>query len=494
MLALAIIRASTEKRAAGPRAKEDPKTPMLLSLLRTLKSRAGQSRPAAIPLETTPQAEGIAEPMAAPGTPDALEPARAFEAAGDRPAAIGFLRAKLVEQPEHFEALVLLGETLLRDERPAEAQSLLEHAVRLRPMSWPTLHTLGFALQAQQNLPAAIGVTRLALALHPQAQDTRFMLATQLLLSGAYREAFLHFRARDTAGTRAHYPWSEFMPRWEGEPLDGRHLLIWTDWGGLGDELVLARYISMVRKKYRPAGLLVICTRENRRLLGHIEGVDAAISEGGALRFDCHIPLADLPCIFATELATVPGQVPYLRADPADQARWAERLAHLPGLKIGLCWSSGFWNFGTDFDQARLIKSVPLALLAELGGIKGVSLVSLQKGNARAELSGSGLAVHDFDADLRDMADTAALAFNLDLVLTVDTSVAHLAGALAKPVLVLMPHASGTFWLLQTERSPWYPTARILRQAQPREWAPVAARAVAIVRACGMGGRIDLFP
>ena len=423
------------------------------------------------------------EPEAAPVAPPAAS--EALIAAGS-PAAIAQARARLAGQPDDFDALFDLGRQLAWNGQHAQAEPLLRRASSLRPAAQEVLHLLGFGLKALGRLEQALAVGRLAVAAEPGASHTRVLLAQQLFLTEQYREAFLHFRAR--AGINGTLPeWTGALPRWQGEPLEGLRLFVWLDWGGIGDELMFARYVPELLRAYRPAELHWNVLPQNRRLLAMVPGVSQVFSETATLAVDRHIPLLELPCMFGTELGTIPAAPVYLRSDAADRARWAVRLQPLPGLKVGLCWASGHWKNDPEFERDRLARSVPLELLTSLLKLPGISAISLQKGRDAAP---AGL--HDFTAELDDMAQTAALIDNLDLVVSVDTSVAHLAAALGKPVLLLAAHGIGLFWGPRA-RTPWYPSMRVLRQAAPGEWSAEIAQAAVLIGGWARRGRVELF-
>jgi hypothetical protein len=308
----------------------------------------------------------------------------------------------------------------------------------------------------------------------------RLILSSQLLLKGEYREGMILFRARNELSATPNLDWPRNLPRWEGEPLEGKRLLVWLDWGGLGDELQFARYLAPLVRDYRPDRLVLGCSREGQRLYAQIDGVSEANSALSGVEVDYQIAILDLAVVYRTTLDNMPPAQPYLRALPADIERMAQRVEGLRGRKIGLCWGSGFWGKTT-----RSEKAIPLQQLICLSSLPDTEWVSLQKGPARAEMPCPGLAIHDFDADLHDMADTAALIENLDLVISVDTAVAHLAGALGKPVLMLLKWDSGNFWLLDREDSPWYPSMRIVRQSSQGDWESVAQQVLEILRSPG---------
>jgi glycosyl transferase family 9 (putative heptosyltransferase) len=206
------------------------------------------------------------------------------------------------------------------------------------------------------------------------------------------------------------------------------------------------------------------------RLLSGLKGAERVIAHGDPLpAFDCYCPMMSLPRILGTTLAAIPADVPYLSADRTRIASWRNRLAGLSGLRIGLAWAG---NPNLDDDRQR---SIPLDRLAELAGVAGVAFVSLQKGETAMQTGSlrSGMVVHDWTDELDDFAETAALIENLDLVISVDTSTVHLAGALGKPVWLLNRFDTCWRWLLDRNDSPWYPTLRQFRQPQRDDWSSV---------------------
>ena len=437
-------------------------------------------------------------PIVAPPPPDPGPPAELLRAAapvfsaeellerqGEVAQAERRLRAAVAADADDAAAIEALGAFLLRQERFDEAQTLLDEALARLPDDGGLLMTRGHLAQLRLQVPEAIRYFRLSLAARPGHARTRYHLGTQLLLAGQMREAFMHMAVRlELPGHNAPY-WVKTLPQWRGEPLAGKRLLIEVDWGGLGDEVQFARFIEIVRRDYQPASLQVACSDGCRRLIEAIPGVDLAFTTAGAISADYHIGLMDIPTVYGIELETIPAPVRYLSALPGDVAYWARTLAagapaasKASPLKVGLCWAAGYWH-GRD---GRSAKSIPLPLFAALGTLPGMRFVSLQKGSGCDELPCAGVAIEDYSDELEDMADTAALIENLDLVLTVDTAVAHIAGALGKPVIMLLMRESGMFWLLEREDSPWYPSMRILSQARSREWQEVCGRAVELLR------------
>jgi len=414
---------------------------------------------------------------AAAGQADLNQASSAAEARGDLAAAEGLLRTWVAEQPDNVAALANLGGLLIRHERWAEAEQVLAPALQRFPAALPLLMNIGILYQGSMRLDQAINVFRLALAVDPGYAAARFQLATALFLRGEYREGFLLFRARQALGAGGAPSWLAQIPRWEGEPLQGKRLLVWLDWGGLGDEIQFARFLTLLKQAHPRALICLGCTPASQRLLAGLPAVDHTFSSSCELAIDYCVPLLDLPCMFGTSVNTIPSPGRYLAANEGDRQVWAGRLAGLAGRKVGLCWTSGFWG-----RSQRSPKSIPLALLAPLREVPGLKFFSLQKGPALGDIAGAGLPMHDYDAALGDLADTAALIENLDLVISVDTVVAHLAGALGKPVIMLLRAESGNFWLLDTERSPWYASMRIVRQSREHEWADVAQKTLQLVR------------
>jgi hypothetical protein len=221
-----------------------------------------------------------------------------------------------------------------------------------------------------------------------------------------------------------------------------------------------------------------------RRLAGTLAPGARVVGQGEPVaEHDEAVPLLHLPWAFGTTLQTIPGGVPYLAALPHEVARWRARLAALPGRKIGLAWAGDPRPENRAAHRVDRRRSLPLAALAPLGRVPGLSLVSLQKGPAGTQGVPPGMVLHDWTAELADFADTAALVEALDLVVSADTAPLHLAGALGRPVWLLNRYDSCWRWLRDREDSPWYPTLRIFRQQGPGEWGGVVERVTAALAA-----------
>jgi hypothetical protein len=260
------------------------------------------------------------------------------------------------------------------------------------------------------------------------------------------------------------------QPRWRGEDLQGRTLLL-TSEQGLGDTLQFCRYAALAAR--RGGKVVLEAPPELASLLASLEGVEV-VAEGDPLpAFDLHSSLMSLPLVMGTELATVPG-APYLRADPDKAAALRERLGAATRPRVGIVWASGR-RPGRPDKRADLRRDIPLRKLLEAAR-PDIEFVSLQKGAAaEAELKAAPGAVTDPTAQLHDFADTAALMETLDLVISVDTAPAHLAGALGRPAIALLRYDACWRWLIGRADSPWYPSMRLLRQSAPGDWDSVVA-------------------
>jgi hypothetical protein len=273
-------------------------------------------------------------------------------------------------------------------------------------------------------------------------------------------------------------------PRWQGEALGGRTILLDAE-QGFGDAIQFLRYAPLVAE--RGGRVVVRCAPELATLFASTEGVAAVVRRGEALpAFDAVCPLPSLPRVFGTTLENVPARVPYLVPDPGKAAHWRDRLAGIPGeCKVGLVWAS------QSSHRTAGAKSISLAALAPIGEVPGARFYSLQKGEAarEAQRPPAGMRITDLAGELRDFSDTAAVLAALDLVISVDTAVAHLAGAMARPTWTLLKFAPDWRWLLGREDCPWYPTMRLFRQAKRDDWqAPVAGLADALRRLAAPGG------
>jgi tetratricopeptide (TPR) repeat protein len=339
--------------------------------------------------------------------------------------AIATYRALLAADPTHIEAMVNLGDALRRQGRPGAALDCFAAALALDP-----------------DLPAA-----------------RWNAGLCHLLLGDFPRGWAGFAWRFKAGAVA--PQDSRLPEWTGEPLAGRWIVVQAE-QGLGDTIQFARYLT--RLKAVGAGeVALLCNKQLGRLLGRL--CPTISDDTPAPAWDCRVSLLDLPRLLGTDVATIDDAVPYIEVTPEQVAIWRRRLAPLPAPRVGLVWR------GRPDHKNDRNRSMPAAALATLTRLP-VGWVSLQQGATEAELEVLGPIRHLGDA-FGDLLDAAEAIAALDLVVTVDTALAHLAGALGKPVWLLLPLAPDWRWMVGRSDSPWYPTARLFRQPRIGDWDSV---------------------
>jgi|SRR5579859_717665 len=381
-------------------------------------------------------------------------------------------REALRLRPDYPEAHNNLGNVLSDLDRLTEAEASYREALRLLP-DCPEIHNnLGGALSDLGCTAEALACYETALAIRPDDVSAHFGRSRVLLLRGEYAEGWREFEWRWRGGTAEEIKLRGFAePQWQGENVAGKTLLLHAE-QGFGDTLQFCRYASLVGATAR---VILEVQPPLVRLCSTLAGVAQVVARGERLpAFDLHCPLMSLPLAVRTTLNTIPSGVPYLAADPELVAEWRERLAGLDGLRVGLVWA-GSLRLEPELSAIDRRRSITLAMMAPLGEASGVNFISLQKGAPAAQSANAtlGLALYDFTANLRDFADTAALIEALDLVISVDTSVAHLAGALGKPIWLLNRFDTCWRWLLDRDDSPWYPQLRQFRQPGPGDWNSV---------------------
>ncbi|CCE00589.1 tetratricopeptide repeat protein [Bradyrhizobium sp. STM 3809] len=408
--------------------------------------------------------------------------------AGQLDAALAACRHALALRPDYAPAHTNLG--IVHERRGEFDAAVAAHrrAVAADPGYARGHANLAVALRHAGDIDASLAASHQAVALAPDDAQTRYNHAHALLLTGDLAAGFAEHRwGRHCPELSASMPRFD-VPDWNGEPLDGRTLLLFAEYG-IGDALQFVRYIPRVRAM---GGNIVLQVQPAiASLLRGLDGV-AVVARGEPLPpFDLQLPLMNLPHIFGTTLETIPGDVPYLAADPIKVAAWRNVLGCRPGLKVGVVWAGNPRHKGDR--QRSLAASDVLARLVR----PGVQLYSLQKeprpDDAPALLD-LGTEVIDLAPLLADFAETAAAVTALDLVISVDTSVAHLAGALARPVWVLLPYAQDWRWLRDRADTPWYPTMRLFRQERPMAWEGVLARASDELARVAAGERGRLAP
>ena len=372
----------------------------------------------------------------------------------------------LALRPDFVGALSNRAVTLQALDRLDEALASLDRALALDPGSIEALTNRAGVLQELRRFDEALATYDRAVAIAPDNVEAQINRALLLLLTGDFARGWPAYEWRRKL---ASWDASTFaQPEWSDEDIAGKRLLLHAE-QGFGDTIQFARYAALAAA--RGAEVILAVQASLVPLLGALPGITVVAAGRGQLpAFDLHCPLLSLPRLFGTTLATIPGGVPYIVAPPDRIAAWAP---HLPadGLRVGLTWS------GHPANTRDHERSIPFAHLAPLLAVAGTRFVSLQKDVRAADADAlwrSGNIV-DLRADLRDFADTAAVVAQLDLVITVDTAVAHLAGAMGKPVWVLLPRVPDFRWLLDRATSPWYPSARLFRKGQVDTWDAVIA-------------------
>ena len=387
---------------------------------------------------------------------------------GDQATAARLQHCALAHKPEMAVAHVNLGVALSKQNDDAGALDCFRQAVACEP-DYALAHcNVGFALEQQGNLAGAQEYYRRALEQQPDFDTARFYLAITHLLQGDFAAGWEAYEARWGTQQLSHTRRDFSQPLWRGEPLKGARILLHAE-QGLGDTMQFVRYVPLVAA--RGGQVLLEVQPGLRRLLDGIPGAEQVLARGEALpEFSWQCPLLSLPLAFGTNVTNIPASIPYLHPDKRDAAKWAQRLQS-EGLRVGLVWG------GSPTHVRERQRSIPLEKLALLLQVEGTTFYSLQKGPAAAQIRDlPGIELIDLDSQQKDFADTAAIVANLDLVISIDTSVAHLAGAMGKPVWILLHSLPDWRWLLGRDDSPWYPTARLFRQTEAHDWTPVLDR------------------
>ena len=413
-------------------------------------------------------------------------------------------RQILTAQPDHAEALHMLGLLAHQGGHHEAAHSLMSQAIAflpedagcfanlcdvlrvlgrfdesvaagrraiaLRPDFANAHNNLGNVLKDMGRTAEAIAAYRATLALAPDDPEAKWNHSLLQLVHGDYARGWPLYEARwDTDRLRASR--RKFsQPMWDGSPLNGQRVLLHSE-QGFGDTIQFIRYAPLIAKM--GGTVLVECQPSLTRLLATVEGVSKVVGDGEPLPpFDLHVPMLSLPFVFKTEPETIPSKVPYLAIDPARGQFWRDWLGDGSPLKVGFVWAGRTGNFQQAMRAIRLEQLLPLLR------VPGVDFISLQMGDQAHQLAGTpGTSqVRDPSGRIGDFADTAALIAQLDIVISIDTAVAHLTGALGVPLWVMLPFACDWRWFLEREDSPWYPTARLFRQQRILEWDPVIAK------------------
>lgn len=395
--------------------------------------------------------------------------------------ALDLFKKALTCRPAEFKSCVELGNCLLRlgnhffDTRnTTHALDAFKSILEISPSIAAAHHNIAFTLAEEVgDFHTAIKYYKKALELAPDNIETHFCLSMSYLATGDLLNGFREYEIRWQRVKHSPRSFNYPLPQqWDGsQSISGKRILIRVE-QGFGDTLHFIRYAQLLKGR----GAVVIAEVQEALipLVSLSEYIDEVVTIGNPVPpFDVQIPMLNLPLVFKTTLATIPAQIPYLRAHPQLVSAWRNNLQHDKNFKIGVCWR------GDPTHGAH--KFLPFEYFERLSHLPGISLYSLQKFDPALAQSNPSLLAKDthiqqfdgdFDASHGRFMDTAAVMKNLDLILTVDTSIAHLAGGLGVPVWVIVPFPAEWRWLTQRSDSPWYPTMRLFRQQAYGDWEP----------------------
>jgi tetratricopeptide (TPR) repeat protein len=413
-----------------------------------------------------------------PGAHNNLGIALAAQGATDD--ALAAFRRAIALDPNYPEGHNNLGNSLREKGQLDEAVAAFRRAAEIRPDYAAALSNLANTLKDSGLLDEAIAVYDRAIALNPGSPNPHYSLSLALLARGDFQRGWEEYEWRWKCDVSSFPPRNFAQPGWDGSPLQDQTLLLYAE-QGFGDAIQFLRFVPLAAKRAKK--IVIECQTRLQRLFQANIANCQVVSAGQPLpSFDFHAPFLSLPRILRTASRDVPNAVPYLHADKQNIAYWHRRVEEADysqptgslHLKIGIAWA------GRPTHKNDRNRSIDLAQLIPLAKIAGVRFFSLQKGDAAEQIktrirNSAEMDLVDWTAELNDFADTAALIANLDLVIAVDTAVAHLAGAMGKPVWVLLPSIPDWRWMLDRQDSPWYPSMRLFRKKNLGDWETVIA-------------------
>lgn len=381
------------------------------------------------------------------------------------------LRHALVLSPDDIAGLKNLGHVVLKLGHVGEGLHLLRRATELAPDDPDAHYTLGNALLRMERLQEALAAYARVRELQPSTARAYFAPASVLLMNGQYKDGWAAYESRfDMAAYKPNVKNVHDL-LWDGGPLKGRRLLIHVE-QGFGDTLEFVRYVSLVRERAGEGKIFLLCEPELRRILETVEGVDEFYELGSdaTITYDVQLPLLSLPHRFGTTLESIPNKTPYLKVPLGTKAKVRRRKE--TKIAVAFVWA------GRPTHSDDRFRSCTVNWFAKLFDIPGVDFHSIQWGPRAAELEPhlKRQNVSSMTDKLTDFAETAAIIDQVDLIISIDSAVAHLAGALGKPVWTILPFGGEWRWLFRREDSPWYPNMRLFRQPILGDWRPVFQR------------------
>jgi len=384
--------------------------------------------------------------------------------------AIDSFRNAIKRDPGYAEVYNNMGIALKELEEFNEAIANFERALQFDPNFAEAYYNLGNSLRDQGRCIEAISNFKKAISIKPDYAQAHWNLSLAYLLNGNYKEGWKGYKWRRNADLKILTDYhSTGKPRWDGSSFESKRLLVHYE-QGLGDNIQFVRYLPMVKNR---GGTVIFETLKPLiNLLRGFPGVDEIVeyvpNRKEPLEYDVYTSLLDMPFIFGTTVETIPSQVPYIYADPSKARYWRDKLSG-PGMKVGIVWA-GSPEHGNDCYRSCSLKN-----FAPLGEIDRVRLYGLQKGQAARQVDEFAeiISVTNISENFNDFTDTAAAIDNLDLVISVDTSVLHLSGAMGKSTWALIPYAPEWRWMLNRQDSPWYPNMRLFRQPNWNDWDSV---------------------
>ncbi|MFT8417474.1 MAG: tetratricopeptide repeat protein [Acetobacter sp.] len=395
---------------------------------------------------------------------------------GQFAAAITTLTEATTRQPQNMLAHNLLSMAHTEQGTLDAALHVLTNCLPYQPDHVGTLANIASVLAAQGQMAQSLAYYQKALALRPQDARIRVNHSVALLKAGQYAQGWQEHEWRLRLPGHTEHPMDRLLPTLAPDTsLQGQHILI-THEGGLGDTLMFVRYVPLLAQR---GAIVHLCVPQALAdLCRAVRGVHTVQVRGAIPAYDWHCPFISLPRVFASTAQPWGAPVPYLVADPHKVAALAPLVPHNGKLNVGLVWGGAPHPTDPTAHMIDRRRSMPLTVVAPLGNVPGINLISLQKGPYAEQMMDppEGMVLYDPTDSLHTLDDTAALIMALDVVVTVDTSVVHLAGALGKPVLLMDRYDTCWRWLHGREDTPWYPTLRIIRQTTPRHWQDVVAR------------------